>query len=226
MPDIQTAFKTALSRTLQQWDDDDGEQVPQPSSTINTTINNSVPQPSQNIQGIPMTNTTNQPHRFPVKNNISRTTFNYIKDNPGSTRKEIIIALEHLGFNEGSTSSLISQMRKNKLIHMTNDLYYADADEYKPLKNYKPVQKAVKPAPVEVKPKRKYVKKSDAEGGIGALLKAKIESAPMPVATAPIERKPFLTKLVRTQSPESIIENMNVLQARELYDYLRKIFGG
>ena len=227
MPDIQTAFKTALSRTLQQWDDDDGEVSPQASPQ--TTINNSVSQPSQNIQGIPMTKT------FNVTNNISRETFQYIKDNPGSTRKEIIAALEHRGFASGSVSSLIAQMRRNNLIHETNSLYYADADEYRPLKSLKAIKKLeakAKAAPVEVKPKRKYVKRATTEG-IGALLKAKIESMPMPssdaldaAAYAMGGNRPVLTKLVRTKSPESIIENMNVLQARELYDYLRKIFGG
>jgi hypothetical protein len=39
MPDMQTALKTALTRTLQEWDDD-GEISPQ--TTINTTVNNSL----------------------------------------------------------------------------------------------------------------------------------------------------------------------------------------
>jgi len=91
------------------------------------------------------------------------------------------------------------------------------------MKGTKVVKNKPTPPVVEVKPKRKYTKRSE---GIGALLRAKIESAPVPVATEPVERKSFLTKLVRTQSPESIVENMNVLQARELYDYLKKLFGG
>lgn len=228
MPDIQTAFKTALSKTLQQWDDD-GEQVPQASPTINTTISNSVLQPSQNIQGIPMTKV------FNVTNNISRETFNYVRDNPGSTRKEIIEALGHRNFASGSVSSLIAQMRRNKLIHETNNLYYADATEYRPLKSLKAIKKLeAKAAPVEVRQKRKYTKRSE---GIGALLKAKLENMPAPSqdaldaaayamgGQARVER-PFLTKLVRPKSPEEIVENMNVLQARELYECLKKLFGG
>lgn len=232
MPDIQTAMKQALTKTLVEWDDD-GEVSPQASSR--TTINNSLSQPSQNIQGIPMTKTTGQPHRFGVTNNVSRETFNYVKDNPGSTRKEIIAALEHRNFMEKSTSSLLSQMVRQKMMHITNGLYYADIPEYVPIKTHKPVKsKGLVPAREPVKEKRKYTKKSE---GIGALLKAKIESAPVPSQTAfdaaayamgspaRVDRS-VLTKLVRTKSPESIVENMNVLQARELYDYLRKIFGG
>ena len=164
---------------------------------------------------------------FNVTNNISRTTFQYIKDNPGSTRKEIITALEHQGFAGGSTSSLIAQMRRNKLIHETNNLYYADANEYRPLKSLKAIKKME--ALAEPKPKRKYEKK--ATTGIGALLQAKLEATPNPVyhedQTPPIvpERKGFVS-LVRNRTPESIIDNMTVYQARELYDHLKKLFGG
>lgn len=225
MPDIQTALKSALSRTLQEWDDDDEAPASPPAQPVSISVS----APSQNIQGIPMTKT------FNVTNNISRTTFNYIKDNPGSTRKEIIKALEFQNFKPDSVSSLIAQMCRNKLIHETNSLYYADADEYRPLKSLKAIKKLeAKAAPVEVKPKRKYTKRSE---GIGALLKAKIESAPMPSSDALDAAayamggqrrldKPFLTKLVRPKSPEDIIGNMTVYQARELYDHLKKLFGG
>ena len=212
MPDIQTAFKVALSRTLQEWDDD-GEISPQ-TPTINTTVNNSVPTPSQ---GIPMKKT------FNITNNISRVTFEYIKNNPGSTRKEIIEALEHQGFAGGSTSSLIAQMRRNNMIHETNSAYYADIAEYRPIKSLKALRKMDAPiAP----PKRKYEKK--AVTGIGALLKERLDSAPMPLVSehaAPTQRG-FMTTLVRTRSPEDILKDMTVYQAHELYTHLKKMFGG
>ena len=211
MPDIQTAFKTALSRTLQEWDSD-GELVPEP--TINTTINNSVSAPSQ---GTPVKKT------FGITNNISRVTFNYIKDNPGSTRKEIIQALEHQGFAGGSTSSLIAQMRRNNMIHETNNAYYADIPEYRPIKSLKALKKMDAPiAP----PKRKYEKR--AVTGIGALLQAKLESTPTPVVSEHItpKQKSFLTSLVRTKSPEDILKDMTVYQAHDLYRHLKEMFGG
>ena len=213
MPDIQTAFKQALSRTLQQWDDE-GEIVSPPSPTINTTINNSVSAPSQEI---PMKKT------FGITNNISRVTFDYIKNNPGSTRKEIIQALEHQGFACDSTSSLIAQMRRNNMIHETNNAYYADIAEYRPIKSLKAMKKLEQvPAP----PKRKYEKR--AVTGIGALLKERLDSTPMPIVsehTAP-KQKGFLTTLVRTRSPEDILKDMTVYQAHELYVHLKQMFGG
>jgi hypothetical protein len=172
---------------------------------------------------------------FNVTNNVSRVTFDYIKNNPGSTRKEIIQALEHAGFGGGSVSSLIAQMRRNKMIHETNGLHYADIDEYRPIKTLKALNKEKDTAP-----KRKYEKK--AVTGIGALLREKLENTPMPsqdaldaaayamggvTASEPLlhttQRRAFVS-LVRTQDPDEIIKRLTVFQARELYDRLKQIF--
>jgi hypothetical protein len=210
MPDIQTAFKVALSRTLQQWDDEGEPPSVQPVSA-------SFSQPTQPTQEIPVKKT------FNITNNISRVTFDYIKNNPGSTRKEIIEALEHQGFAGGSTSSLIAQMRRNNMIHETNNAYYADIAEYRPIKSLKALKKMEAPiAP----PKRKYEKK--AVTGIGALLKERLDSTPMPIVsehTTPKQRG-FMTTLVRTRSPEDILKDMTVYQAHELYAHLKQMFGG
>ena len=85
-------------------------------------------------------------------------------------------------------------------------------DEYRPLKAAKKLLTIV-PKPEEVKPKRKYEKRSE---GIAAL-HADTTELPQP--------KRFVT-LVRTKSPDDILKDMTVFQARELYDYLKKMFGG
>ena len=216
MPDIQTAFKVALSRTLQQWDDE-GEAPPlQPVSA-------SFSQPTQPTQEIPVKKT------FNITNNISRVTFDYIKNNPGSTRKEIIEALEHQGFAGGSTSSLIAQMRRNNMIHETNNAYYADIAEYRPIKSLKALKKMEAPiAP----PKRKYEKK--AVTGIGALLREKLENMPVPSQDA-LDSAAYamgghtpkrMISLVRVKSPEDILKDMTVYQAHDLYRHLKEMFGG
>jgi hypothetical protein len=205
MPDIKTALQQALATTLNAWDDE-GEAAPvQPVSTI-----------SQPPKPQPMTK-----QLFPVKNNISRITFNYVRDNPGSTRKEILQALDYQGFGQGSTSSLLSQLCKNGLAHNKEGLYYADVPEYRPLKNKKAPPKVVPEA------KRKYTKKDTT--GIGALLQAKIAEAPAITASEPLlhtTQRAFLTKLVRTKTPDDILSDMTVYQAKALYDHLKKIFGG
>lgn len=216
MPDIQTAFKQALSRTLQQWDDEGEPPSVQPVSA-------SFSQPTQPTQEIPVKKT------FNVTNNISRVTFDYIKNNPGSTRKEIIQALEHQGFAGGSTSSLIAQMRRNNMVHETNNAYYADIPEYRPIKSLKAMKKLEQvPAP----PKRKYEKK--AVTGIGALLREKLENMPEPSQDA-LDAAAYamgghtpkrMISLVRVKTPEDILKDMTVYQARELYDHLKQMFGG
>jgi hypothetical protein len=220
MPDIQTALKSALSKTLQEWDDD-GETFPHSPSAQPVSTSFSPP-----TQGIPMKKT------FNITNNISRVTFDYIKSNPGSTRKEIIEALEHKGFAAGSTSSLVAQMRRNKMIHETNNLYYADIDEYRPIKSLKALRKmehALAPA------KRKYEKK--AVTGIGALLKEKLENLPEPsqdaldaaayaMGTARVDVNKRMISLVRVKTPEDILKDMTVYQAHDLYRHLKEMFGG
>jgi hypothetical protein len=216
MPDIQTAFKAALSRTLQEWDDDGETPCVQP-------VSSSFPQPTQPTQDIPVKKT------FNVTNNISRVTFDYIKDNPGSTRKEIIEALAHQGFAGGSTSSLIAQMRRNNMIHETNNAYYADIPEYRPIKSLKALKKMDAPiAPA----KRKYEKK--AVTGIGALLREKLDSMPAPSQDA-LDSAAYamgghtpkrMISLVRVKSPEDILKDMTVYQAHDLYRHLKEMFGG
>ncbi len=220
MPDMQTALRSALSNTLQQWDDEGEEAQPSPSVQ---PVSTSVSAPSQTIQEIPMTKDHTMLNLHKITNNVSRVTFNYVRDNPGSTRLEIIRELGHQGFGKGSVSSLLAQMRKSKMIHDTNGLWYADIKEYEPIKN----------ANYKKKPKAKLEKK--ATTGLGALLKAKLENPLMPApsqdamdaaAYAMGGNRPVLTKLVRTQAPEDIVGNMTVYQARELYLHLKSMFGG
>jgi len=206
MPDIQTALRTALSKTLQSWDDE-GD-APPPAQPVSSSS------PSTSTQKPAMIN------QHKITNNVSRVTFNYVKNNPGSTRVEIIAALGHQGFGKGSVSSLLAQMRKSKMCHDTNGLWYADIDEYVPIKNYNYKSKA--------KAKVKPAKKSTT--GIGALLREKLENTPTPsqdaLDAAAYAMPKRMTTIVRNQAPEDIIGNMTVYQARELYVHLKSMFGG
>lgn len=208
MPDMQTALSNALKNTINNWEKDD----------MQTTQAN--------------TNYVKGKTPFSVTNNVTRATFDFVKKNPNLTSAEICADMEKLGYKDSSVSSLIAQFAKQGLAERDDrGRYLIIVDEYRPLKAKKKHSKIVA-KPEEVKAKRKYTKRSE---GIGALLKAKLDSMPSQDALDAASYamggqrrldKPFLTKLVRTQSPESIIENMNVLQARALYDYLRNIFGG
>jgi hypothetical protein len=160
---------------------------------------------------------------------VTRATFDYLKKNPNLTSAEICADMEKLGYKESSVGSLIAQFAKQGLAERDDrGRYITIVPEYRPLKAKKKTLTIV-PKPVEAK--RKYERK--AVTGIGALLKEKLENTPMPkyvqhrLSTPPDqdERKAFVT-LVRSKTPDDILQDMTVFQARELYDYLKKMFGG
>jgi len=208
MPDLQTALSNALKTTINDWEKDDMQ-------TTQIT-----------------TQTTTQPKStrfFDITNNVTRATFDYIKHRPNETSAEICASMERLGYKSSSVGSLLAQFAKQGLAERDDrGRYITIVPEYRPLKAKKKEAKVVA-KPVEAK--RKYEKKSVT--GIGALLREKLENAPMPsqdaldaAAYAMGGHRPALTKLVRTKTPEDIIGNMTVYQARELYDHLKQMFGG
>jgi hypothetical protein len=120
-----------------------------------------------------------------------------------------------LGYKESSVGSLLAQFAKQGLAERDDrGRYITIVPEYRPLKASKKEVKVVA-KPVET-PKRKYEKRAE---GIAALHPDASEMQ----AHAPAKR--FVT-LVRTKSPDDILKDMTVFQARELYDYLKKMFGG
>ena len=214
MPDMQTALSNALKNTINNWEKDD----------MQTAQVNTKPQGANYQRGA---------KAFSVTNNVTRTTFDYLKKHPNLTSAEICADMEKLGYKESSVGSLLAQFAKQGLAERDDrGRYITIVDEYRPLKAKKKHSKIVA-KPEEVKAKRKYTKRSE---GIGALLKAKIDNMPMPSSdaldsaayamgsTARVDRS-FLTKLVRTKSPEEIVGNMTVYQARELYMHLKSMFG-
>ena len=209
MPDIQTALSNALKNTINNWEKDD----------MQTTQANTKPQGANYQRGA---------KAFSITNNVTRATFDYVKKNPNLTSTEICADMEKLGYKESSVGSLLVQFAKQGLAERDDrGRYITIVDEYRPLKAKKKVLKVV-PKPVEERVKRKYTKRSE---GIGALLQAKIEAASnqppkdIPLIIDPLARKAFVS-LVRTKAPEDILKDMTVFQARELYDYLKKMFGG
>jgi hypothetical protein len=178
------------------------------SNALKTTINNWEKDDMQTTQ----TNTQTQGKKFfGVTNNVTRATFDYLKKNPNLTSAEICADMEKLGYKESSVGSLLAQFAKQGLAERDDrGRYITIVPEYRPLKAKKKTLTIV-PKPVEAK--RKYEKRSE---GIAAL---QPDASEMP---AP---KRFVT-LVRSKTPDDILKDMTVFQARELYDYLKKMFGG
>jgi len=207
MPDIQTALSNALKTTINNWEKDD----------MQTT--------QINVQGKKV---------FDITNNVTRATFDYVKRHPNETSAEICASMERQGYKTSSVGSLLAQFAKQGLAERDDrGRYITIVPEYIPLKAKKKILTIV-PKPVETRVTRKYEKK--AVTGIGALLREKLENTPMPMpsqdaldaaayAMGGHVNKRFVT-LVRSKTPDDILKDMTVFQARELYDYLKKMFGG
>lgn len=138
---------------------------------------------------------------FTVTNNVTRITFDYVRDNPGKTRKEIAVALEARGFKTSSVTSLLGQMVKQGMLRESTGLLYVTTGEYAPLKSSKKMSAL---AEKQQAPQRKVVTITR-------------RAAPEAVHTRQIDN---------LLNPVTLLNTMSIRQARELYDELRKIFGG
>jgi hypothetical protein len=137
---------------------------------------------------------------FTVTNNVTRVTFDYVRDNPGKTRVEVAKAMEKQGFKPGSVSSLLGQMIKQGMVRESAHLLYATVNEYTPLKGSR-VVKALTAKPQEQQ--RKIVT---------------ITRRAAPVAEP--------TPVVKEWSPDDVIDKLTVHQAIALFKALRNVLVG
>jgi len=183
MPDI----KTALSTVLSQWEQDEQKQINQEKPLGK--------------------------HLFKPVNNVTRETFNYIKNNPNKTTAEVCEALEKLGFKESSVNSICAQLSKQGQV--VKDGYtkrmVAVGTDYIPLKSASAF-KTQKPETRVIKIVKR--EKPTQNAGLASI-------APKEDTT----RKAALIFL-NDFDPNDVVNKLSVVQARELYDLLKKIFGG
>ena len=146
---------------------------------------------------------------FTIQNNVTRVTFDYIKLHPGTTASAASRDLIKHGFKESSVTALMAQfVRAGLAVRDNNHGYRVTVDEYVPMKAS---QKYTKKAVVKAKPAPKA--REPQSEGIAALQPEGVS-------------KRVVNTIVFGKTPEEVIKHMTVLQARELYDYLKKIFGG
>jgi hypothetical protein len=137
---------------------------------------------------------------FTVSNNVCRTTFNFVRDNPGMTRVEVGKELAKQGFNSGSVSSLLGQMLKQGMLRESAYLLYVTMNEYTPIKSAKALR-ALAAKPQEQQ--RKIVT---------------ITRKAAPVAEP--------TPVVKEWSPDDVIDKLTVHQAIALFKALRNVLVG
>ena len=179
MPDIKTAMEVALSKTAQAWAaDDEAHQQ------------------------------TETPPDARVTNNVSRITFNYVRDNPNTPRDVVAATLVAQGFKAVSVTSLLSQMVRARMMVLGDDnTLTTTIKEYEPIRPLRPVRQAKKSKAEPAPPAHKQVTLVNTR--TGEVLNPK---------PAPQSDRPW--------NVTDQLNSMSIVQARELYDALRKIFGG
>ena len=170
-------IKTALSGILSEWELDNKQQEKQVKTTAYV------------------------PH-FKVTNNVTRATFDFVKNNPHQSCKTICAALEKDGYKPSSIGSLLTQFVKNGLcVRDANSNYTAIAHEYTPIK----VRKQLK-----AKQAKQVIEKAKATRGQGI---AALSPQPKYIP-------------VTEWNVQAVLNDMSIVQARAMYDALKKIFGG
>jgi hypothetical protein len=125
---------------------------------------------------------------------VSETFFNTIRDNPGSTRAQLLVLARKAGVKDASSSSLVVQFTKRGLIKATKD---GSVSTYTTVGNH-------------------YVK--------GYVARAKAKKA-KPVAAVTPKPTPVPDNAKLTTSVPELLNALSIVQARELYDALKKLFG-
>ena len=156
--------------------------------------------------------TTEQPKEttvFKPTNNVSKQTFESIRDFSGEPTRFHIDRLVRQGHKKSSVGSLIGQMLRQGRVYKDMDgLLRPNAKEYTPLKTSKAVAKQVK------KPKTLKLKTSKVEAkGLAALV------------NEPIARTFEHLPDIRT-SIDVIMDSISLSDAHDLYRRLHQYFGG
>ena len=164
-------IKTALTGILSEWELDNQQQEKQ-------------------VKHIP---------HFKVTNNVTRATFDYVKNNPRQSCKTICKALEKQGYKPSSIGSLLTQFVKNGLcVKDANGNYTTIANEYSPIKASKRLKT------------NQVIEKAKTTRGQGI---AALSAQPTPIP-------------VTEWNVQAVLNDMSIVQARAMYDELKKIFGG
>ena len=229
MPDIKTALTAALEQgkrqylqaTISDWEHHEQEIRTQPQ-----------PQQEKAMQTVQTTTTPT----FQTTGVISKDTFEYIKQNSGKFKGADIaknLAEKH-NFNPGSVLALITQLKGIGMIERKDDgtLVSTGAD-YQPVTSaYKNKIKTEKRAKrLEHLAKAREVRaanaaKRKADAAKKAAKPAPQKTLPKPATQGIAALQPAPTPMLpNLPTAESVLNNMSIVEARKLYDELKKIFG-
>lgn len=240
MPDLQTALTNALAKEkpmslaeqlrakLDAWTDDERTtQLTQPKEKpvqAVTMIRKPNAAAAQTVPG---------QRGFGVTNNVTRATFDYIKNNPGVKTMAAVDALEKQGFKRGSTTSICSQLVTcGQVVRTADGSLHAAVQEYLPFSMTKNGKKKIsgkvdpKKLPMKMR-KKKAVRVVKAKAGIAALPAGTAVLVDTLETHAKNVVRPAITDVVKGEwDADTLINHLGLKQAHALYKELGKYFGG
>jgi hypothetical protein len=206
MSNLRAALVTALNKMEM----DKQMQNNELKATINEWANDDKQEPDVKSYG------------FKPTNNVSRETFNAVRDNPNKTNGELVKILQGKGFNPSSVGSLLAQMARQNIVQRSEDgTFSTKLTEYTPIKGVPTKQKKKH---VEII-KRPYVKsgKYATKSGIAALgqhtayAEPAPAQAPLPMAPPRIPPKPPAPIAPPAFDPEALLSTLSFPQVLVLY---------
>jgi hypothetical protein len=155
------------------------------------------------------------PHAFKPTNNVSRETFNAVRDNPRLQHKDLVRMMTNRGFNSGSIGSLLTQMTNCGLITRDdNGRYTALQAEYTPIKTTK--RGKIKQKKIAIP----GIKKKATETGIAALDTQDAVAKKMVTITRRTEAAP-----PAVFDPDHLLSTLSFAQVMALYKKIKTMVG-
>jgi hypothetical protein len=154
-------------------------------------------------------------HAFKPTNNVSRETFNAVRDNPRLLHKDLVRMMTNRGFNPASIGSLLTQMTNCGLVTRDdNGRYTALQAEYTPIKATKRVKTKQKKIAVPA------TKKKATETGIAALDTQDAVAKKMVTITRRTEATP-----PASFDPDQLLSTLSFAQVMTLYKKIKTVVG-
>ena len=195
MPDLKSALQSALN----EWNQPE-------TTTVQTTTpsHHALAAVEQRPEGT---------RYFSRTTDVTRATFEYVRDNPHRVTREIVAALSAQGHNPSSVSSILSQMARTGLITRESDgTYWTHAREYTPVKlsALRRDRKPTKPKAAKPKAAKPKVEAPKVEAPKPTVVLTRKEAAPAPASDLRV-----------VNSIDELIDQLTVRQAIDLFNKLK-----
>lgn len=198
MSDLATALKAAINKLNQE------KQMQNVQTELKSTIDSWAKDDARDDAR------TRLPHAFKPTNNVSRETFNAVRDNPRLQYKDIARMLANRGFNQASVGSLLTQMVNcGMLAKDDNGRYTALQAEYTPIK-----------ANMKVKPKKKAAVPATKKPNAGI---AALDTQDAVANKLTVLQKPTPTAVAF--DPEQLLSTLSFSQVMALYKRIKAMVG-